>query len=127
MEWHAGRKSIDNTEGTIIVHLPTPVGSNAGGVPWPKVMMNAKPASSTIPWHTRKFASEAEALRKGQIIEVNETVVFSSGTLTNAQQRDEIRTHVAQMKIDIVSPTSDLYKSQIAVYEWFGYAENLPI
>lgn len=125
MDYHVLRKAEDNTSCTVAVHLPTPEGENAGGIKWRAIMLMAKSGKSSVPFHERKYSDEADAISKGRIMEVTDTVTFSDPDLTNAQRRNEIRVHVAQMKADIEDTDSDLYKQQIGVYEWYGYSEDI--
>jgi hypothetical protein len=125
MDYHVMRKAEDNTSCRIAAHLPTPDGVNAGDLSWTAIMLMAKSGKSSIPYLGRKFPDEADALSKGKIIEVVDTVEFSDPGITNAQRRNEIRAHVTQMKTDIEDTDSDLYKRQIGIYEWFGYSEDI--
>ncbi len=115
-----------------LAHIPTPAGSNNGGIPWRKIMKRQGGASK-IPEGARKFPDEVRDIRAGRLIEVDETITFTPNDpvddvvppLTNPQRIAQIKARVTQLNADISDTDSDLYKQHFAPYVFYGWDGDL--
>ena len=88
MDLHVLTQDPQNKTVDVVFHVAVPAGNNAAGVAWSTAVVQHLAPVSTLPGVS---TTEANAVAAGTLLEVQETVRFSSVTLTNAQRLAQIR------------------------------------
>ena len=88
MNIHVLDQDAENRSVQVVFHLPVPPGNNAAGTPWKTAVQRSLNPVPSMPWNA---TVENAAITAGEVLEVVETVVFSSKTRNNAQRLAEIQ------------------------------------
>lgn len=139
-DYHILKKSVDNRYAAVYVHLPIPDSQTTAGQALGDATLTFRRALkesltgqevTAIPGHATQFPAENAQLVDGELVEWYVSFRFDRLDLTNPERRQQIedgngnRIGVAQMKLDIATPGSDLYNEVIEVLEWWGYYRDL--
>lgn len=88
MNIHLLDQDAENRSVQVVFHIPVPPGNNAAGTPWKTAVQRSLAPTPTMGWNA---PAENAAIASGEVLEVTETVTFSSKTRTNPQRLAEIQ------------------------------------
>jgi hypothetical protein len=139
-------KTVDDRYARVYEHLPVPSTKNVAGQALnddtltyqraykEKKLQEDGEITSQVPGLS---AAELTQLQNGEIAEYFVEFRFDNPDLTNAQRKTQIENGnangiedyrlrgFAQHKLDIVDPTSELYKELIEPLAWWGYYADI--
>lgn len=113
MDLHILTQDPGNKMVEVVFHIGVPAGNNAAGTAWSTAVVQHLTPSSTLPGVT---TTEAAAVAAGTLLEVHETVRFSSTGLTNTQRLAQVRAAYTARKAALLA--------ELAVkLDFWGYKE----
>lgn len=121
MDYHVLFSNDENTQASVIFHIPIPGGVNEAGLTWIAAVLQYRYGrGESEQGSALEGISPAEetAILAGELWEENHRVSFSSPTLTPAQRRDEIEAEYTVYKAQFLA------EMQI-ILEWTGYESNV--
>ncbi len=106
---HILQKDTENKTVNCIFHIPVPDANNAVGVNWRTAILRGLKPTASMDWNP----VENSSIVNGAVLEVSETVRFSTVDLTNAQR-------LAEVEAAYTTRTSTLLSELAAKLDFFG-------
>ena len=97
---HILEQDVKNKMITCIFHIPVPDANNAVGINWRTAVVSSMSPAPLLPLND---ATENTQITNGEVLEVMESIRFSSTNLTDAQRLAEINTAYTARSADLLS------------------------
>ena len=105
-DYHIRRQSLDLKTATVVYHVPIPgVGTNDAGLSWRDAVVMDLGGAAAIGSVLPEVVGQAEetAMKSGAVVEISETLRFSSVGLTNPQRLAEIQARHGVLAANLVA------------------------